>query len=80
MKIMIQKIQILRLQRYRELLEYKVYLKMFQQKYNMLPEILEGHIRQCEIKLLTDTPLDRNDKVFLNELERTYQRTKEHNK
>jgi uncharacterized coiled-coil DUF342 family protein len=69
---MIEKQQIQRLQKYRELLEYIPYLRMFQRTYNMLPEAIEIEIRRIEIKLLTDVSLNRDEKVFLNTLERLY--------
>lgn len=69
---MTEKQQIQRLQNYRELLDNISFLRMFQKTYNMLPETLELYIRRIEIKLLTDVSLDRDDKVFLNTLERLY--------
>jgi hypothetical protein len=38
------------------------------------------YIRDIILTLKTDVPLTRNNKVFLNELETTYHRTKEHKK
>ncbi len=64
--------QLSRIQKYRELLEYTPYLKKFQNTYNMLPETLQKYINKCEVKLLSDVSLDRDDKVFLNTLERLY--------
>jgi len=61
-----------RMERYRELLENIPKLRLIQQPYNMLPETLEMHIRQIEIKLLTDKKLSRDDRVFLNTFERVY--------
>jgi len=61
-----------RMERYRELLENIPKLRLIQQPYNMLPETLEMHIRQIEIKLLTDKKLTRDDRVFLNTFERVY--------
>ena len=69
---MTQKQQIQRLENYRELLDNISFLRMFQKTYNMVPETLELYIRRIEIKLLTDVSLDRDDKVFLNTLERLY--------
>ena len=62
-----------RMEKYRELLENIPKLRLIQQPYNMLPETLERHIRQIEIKLLTDKKLTRDDRVFLNTFERVYQ-------
>jgi hypothetical protein len=69
---MTEKQQIQRLQSYRELLDNISFLRMFQRTYNMLPETLEIEIRRIEIKILTDVSLNRDEKVFLNTLERLY--------
>ena len=69
---MTEKQQIQRLQNYRELLDNISFLRMFQKTYNMLPETLEIEIRRIEIKLLTDVSINRDEKVFLNTLERLY--------
>ena len=69
---MTQKQKITRLQNYRELLDNISFLRMFQNTYNMSPEMLEQFIREIEINLLTDVSLNRDKKVFLNTLERLY--------
>jgi hypothetical protein len=69
---MTQKRQIQRLENYRELLDNICFLRMFQKTYDMSTESLQLYIRRIEIKLLTDVSLHRDDKVFLNTLERLY--------
>ena len=55
-------------------------LKLFQKVYSIPLDNMLLYIRDIKLTLNTDVHLTRNNKVFLNELERTYQRTKEHKK
>lgn len=59
-----------RIQKYRELLNTESGLKKLQKDYWLdLSEHLK-YLREIEIKLLTNVPLDRDNKVFCNTLER----------
>ena len=64
--------QLSRIVSYRELIENTPTLRIIQRDYNMLPETLGGELNRIESKLLTDRPLDRDDRVFLNTFERCY--------
>jgi hypothetical protein len=59
-----------RLQAFRDLVKSKHYLQKIQVNYNMPVKELIEYIREIEIKLLTNVPLDRDNKVFCNTLER----------
>lgn len=59
-----------RLQAFRDLLKVNHYLQKIQIYYNMPVKELLEYIRDIEIKLLTNVPLDRDNKVFCNTLER----------
>ena len=64
--------QLSRIVSYRELIEDTPKLRIIQRDYNMLPETLGIELNRIESKLLCDTPLDRDDRVFLNTFERCY--------
>ncbi len=64
--------QLSRIVSYRELIENTPKLRIIQRSYDMLPETLTGELNRIESKLLCDTPIDRDDRVFLNTFERCY--------
>jgi hypothetical protein len=59
-----------RLHAFRDLLKVNHYLQKIQIDYNMPVKELLEYIRDIEIKLLTNVPLDRDNKVFCNTLDR----------
>ena len=69
-----------RIEIYKEFLKVEDNLKLFQKVYDIPLNNMLLYIRDIILTLKTDVPLTRNNKVFLNELETTYHRTKEHKK
>lgn len=65
---MTNKIQ--RIQKYRDLLNTESGLKQLQKDYWLDLNSHLNYLREIEIKLLTNVPLDRDNKVFCNTLER----------
>jgi hypothetical protein len=61
-----------RMEKYRELLKDKNSLYLIQRPYNLPLNKLEEYIDKLHVKLLTDKKLTRDDRVFLNTLERVY--------
>ena len=57
-----------RIQKYRELLSTESGLKELQRSYWLDLNSHLNYLREIEIKLLTNVPLDRDNKVFCNTL------------
>jgi hypothetical protein len=61
-----------RIERYKDLLREKYSLYSIQRDYNLPREKLFKYLEEIEKKLLTDKKLTRDDRVYLNTLERVY--------
>ena len=61
-----------RIERYKDLLREKYSLYTIQRDYNLAPKELFKYLEEIEKKLLTDKKLTRDDRVYLNTLERVY--------
>ena len=61
-----------RIEMYKDLLKDKYSLYSIQRDYKMPRKKLLNYLEEIEMKLLTDKKLTRDDRVFLNTLERVY--------
>ena len=61
-----------RIQKYKKLLEHPPYLEKFQRIYGDRKEGLLQYLSLCEVIVVKDFEMKRDNKVFLNTLERLY--------